>query len=81
MNNLDIFRIKIKVMFNNLFYEQHIKNKINQQLFECIFNSDRFGSLKMYKIKVNNSLHNNHSFNNNDKTLSKTANIENRKIF
>ena len=46
----------------------------NQQLLEYNFTRDRFGALKMNKIKGYNSFHNN-----SNKMLSKTANIENRK--
>ena len=78
MNSLDIFRQEFKVMSNIGFSKQQFKNMTNQQLLEYDFTRDRFGALKMHRIKGYNSFHNNYSSSNN-KMLSKTANIENRK--
>ena len=79
MNSLDIFRQEFKVMSNIGFSKQQFKNMTNQQLLEYDFTRDRFGALKMHRIKGYNSFHNNYSSNSNNKMLSKTANIENRK--
>ena len=78
MNSLDILRTEFKVMSNIGFSKQQFKNMTNQQLLEYDFTRDRFGALKMHRIKGYNSFHNNYSSSNN-KMLSKTANIENRK--
>ena len=78
MNSLDIFRQEFKVMSNIGFSKQQFKNMTNQQLLEYDFTRDRFGALKMHRIKGYNSFHNNYRSSNN-KMLSKTANIENRK--
>ena len=79
MNSLDIFRQEFKVISNIGFSKQQFKNMTNQQLLEYDFTRDRFGALKMHRIKGYNSFHNNYSSNSNNKMLSKTANIENRK--
>ncbi len=75
MNSLDIFRTEFKVMSNIGFSKQQFKNMTNQQLLEYNFTRDKFGALKMNKIKGYNMDHNI----NNKRMFAKTANIENRK--
>ena len=75
MSSLDIFRTEFKVMSNIGFSKQQFKNMTNQQLLEYNFTRDRFGALKMNKIKGYNS------FNNLNKIFPKTANFENKKYF
>ena len=75
MSSLDIFRTEFKVMSNIGFSKQQFKNMTNQQLLEYNFTRDKFGALKMNKIKGYNMDHNI----NNKRMFAKTANIENRK--
>ena len=78
MNSLDLFRTEFKVMSNIGFSKQQFKNMTNQQLLEYNFTRDRFGALKMNKIKGYNYAKNNSS-SVNKKMISKISNRENRK--